>query len=272
MTGDGSCRFELHKGLAEFVHASARRRGSWLQSVVAYYRELFSGMTWKRVAIAVGFYFAGVVAIVAVTLPMILAGLIDEPQYNMLNGIAGVFLGVSIVIYLFRSPRRARFGRLARKLRREFGLVPTEVGGWLLLIVVFLIIVEIAMPFDILAKGPTFRGQLADAVTAGSPTRWLSAVQAILYVVDFGIFILGIITLFAIFQRSASAPRLAIYLFAAALVVGILELLVKLWAADPTFSLTGDVMPAAIGSAFAVLVILYFRRSKRVRARFARAT
>src|SRR5262249_56107054 len=65
ITGDARCRFDVSRGLAEFIYQSALTRGSWWSIYYTFLREMYSGVTFGKLLLALLLISAGSVGLFA---------------------------------------------------------------------------------------------------------------------------------------------------------------------------------------------------------------
>src|SRR5262249_5275194 len=148
ITGDATCRFDVSRGLAEFIYQSALTRGSWWSTYYAFMREMYSGVTFLKALLALLLICVGSVALMAAMLGVdyVLksSNYLSEENANGVAGLGFIFgfaaLSVSVTWYLFRDKKRTALTQLARNLARDFAFVPSGFRGYLLLLTLFIVL------------------------------------------------------------------------------------------------------------------------------------
>ncbi len=146
ITDDARSKIDLSRGLAEFIFESARVRGSWWSTSYALMREMYAGVTFMKVLLAILLICGGSIALFGAGVGLRAHPPKDACATTMLGpwwqawslSFGLIALTASVMWYLFRDKKRAALALLARHLSKEFSFVATGVGGALALVIAFI--------------------------------------------------------------------------------------------------------------------------------------
>jgi len=275
ITGDARCRFDVSRGLAEFIYQSAVMRGSWWSTYYAFMREMYSGVTFVKALLALLLICLGSVALMAAMLGVeyVLksSNYLSEENANGVAGLGFIFgiaaLSVSVTWYLFRDKNRSALAQLARNLARDFAFVPSGFRGYLLLLTLFIVLNQALAISDEVDHISDFMRYWSIATSEGGSDRLFAALWLLDYVAGVLIVLFGFVLLVVMFRRRRSAVKLAIWYFATNVVLSVPDFFVSMWSKSD-FSLGQELGSLAIMIPVTAICALYFMRSKRVRATF----
>jgi hypothetical protein len=275
ITSDAKCRFDVSRSLAEFIHESARVRGSWWHTSLALLREIYSGVTFKKVLLGllmiVGGTFALYLAAVVAVAVLKARGFdldIWGPVIVLVFATGSLALIIRTIWYLFRDKKRQMLTQLSRNLALQFSFVPRGVGGFLLVVAAIIAVLVGAGVADSasamrIAEVLNRWSTLTDSSASG---RLFSAFGLLDYGTNVLTELVGLIAVIAIFKRKPAAQSLTLWFFGLAIPTSIADYFLNTEGSDLWEPIGG----VAISSVLLAACAMYFQRSRRYQAAFGR--